>query len=99
MGYSKALTLNWPYSFINSKFSQFSNGSYYSMFNSAMLNSTELVINQSIASNSPNIPGPLFATLAAFNATGSVNSSETGSQESGSTSNGGNSSQRTGLAM
>ncbi|KAF9241600.1 hypothetical protein BU15DRAFT_44671 [Melanogaster broomeanus] len=84
---------------IENEFAQFgpSNETYYGYYNATMLQDTALVINQTIAANSPVSPGFLFATLQAYNATGD------GTSQGGTPSNDDTttttSSKETGLAM
>ncbi|KAH7888679.1 hypothetical protein F5I97DRAFT_1925217 [Phlebopus sp. FC_14] len=88
---------------IEYEFGQFglANESYYGYYNATMLNETEALVNQSIASNSPVAPGLLYATLQAYNATGSSNNngSTNGNGASSSTSSSDGSPQQTGVAM
>ncbi|KAG6333337.1 hypothetical protein ID866_5754 [Astraeus odoratus] len=78
--------------FIEYEFAQFGqNGSYYGTYNATMLNATASVVNESIALGNPVAPGPLFATLQAFNATASPNNGSSVSGSAASAANDGSS--------
>src|ERR1700755_1827698 len=76
------------------------NVSVYGEFNVSTLNASESAINQTIAAGYPTAPGYMWATLAAYNATGplGINTSGNGNQ-SGPAPTGGTGTSRTTLAM
>jgi hypothetical protein len=76
------------------------NISVYGEFNVSTLNASQPAINQTIAAGYPTAPGYMWATLAAYNATGSlgINASGSGNQSSPA-QNGGAGTSRTTLAM
>ncbi|KAH7925532.1 hypothetical protein BV22DRAFT_1064759 [Leucogyrophana mollusca] len=87
---------------IEHQFGQFGPGneSYYGYYNATMLNSSAAVVNSTLQSNNPVAPGIIYATLQAYNATGtSTNGSETNNNSSGSSSSSDGSRKETGLAM
>lgn len=76
------------------------NISVYGEFNPATLNATQGAVNQTLAAGYPTAPEYMWATLAAYNATGplGINASGSGNQSSpGQT--GGTGTSRTTLAM
>ncbi|KAG1752952.1 hypothetical protein EDB19DRAFT_1627788 [Suillus lakei] len=73
------------------------NISLYENFNATTLTASETIVNQSIMSGYPTTPGYLFATLQAWNATG-TNSTGTSNGSTSSTTDQG-SKKETGLAM
>jgi hypothetical protein len=76
------------------------NISVYGEFNVSTLNASQSAINETLAAGYPTAPGYMWATLAAYNSTGSlgVNISGSGNQSSSATTGGAGSS-RTTLAM
>ncbi|KIJ67796.1 hypothetical protein HYDPIDRAFT_107293 [Hydnomerulius pinastri MD-312] len=87
---------------IEYEFGQFgpANQTYYGYYNATMLNETSLVVNQTISSNNPVAPGLLYATLQAYNATGTSSSSNgPANNDSGASTTSSGGSKETGLAM
>jgi hypothetical protein len=76
------------------------NISVYGEFNVSTLNASQPAINQTLTAGYPTAPGYMWATLAAYNATGSlgINTSEGGNQSSPAQT-GGVGTSRTTLAM
>jgi len=72
----------------------------YGEFNVTTLNTSQTAINQTLAAGYPTAPGYMWATLAAYNATGplGINGSGNGSQSNPAQTGGGGTS-RTTLAM
>lgn len=88
---------------IEYEFGQFgpSSEAYYGLFSATMLNDAAGVINSTIALGYPTAPGFLFATLPAYDISGSGTSGgglQTDTNQTGITTTGSNS-QDTGVAM
>lgn len=76
------------------------NISLYGEFNVSTLNASQSAINQTLAAGYPTAPGYMWATLAAYNATGPLDINASGSgNPSGPTQTGGAGTSRTTLAM
>jgi len=88
---------------IEYQFGQFGavNESIYGSFNAHKLNQSGAAINKSLATNNPASPGYIYATLTAYNATGTSNNntSSEGNNNDSSTSGDSGDSTNTGLAM
>lgn len=87
-------------SLIEYQFGQFgaTNESIYGSFDARKLNQSAAAINKSLATDNPVSPGYIYATLTAYNATG-TDSNTTTSGTSQSTSGDSGGSTNTGLAM
>lgn len=85
---------------IEHEFGQFGSSSeaYLGYFNAAMLNDAAGMINDTTASHHPAALGFLFATLPAYNATGTELQSDSNGTGTSTTTNSGGS-QNTGVAM
>jgi hypothetical protein len=77
------------------------NISIYGQYNSTTLNASQTAINETLAAGYPTAPGYMWATLVAYNATGStgINGSGSGTQSSPSASSSGSGNSKTTLAM
>jgi hypothetical protein len=75
------------------------NISIYGEYNATTLNASQLAINQTLAAGYPTAPGYLWATLVAYNATGSPGINGTGNSQNIPNGNGGTGSSKTTLAM
>ncbi|KAI0246430.1 hypothetical protein BJV78DRAFT_1135186 [Lactifluus subvellereus] len=75
------------------------NASVYGEYNPATLNNSQSAINQTLFAGYPTAPGYLWATLAAYNATGPLSVNGSGGDGPSTAGSGGTSSSRTTLAM
>ena len=77
------------------------NNSVYGEYDPATLNTSQAAINETLAAGYPNLPGYLWATLSAYNATAPLGINASANKDQGTPNGGdsGNPTSKTTLAM